>query len=226
MNILRRTTDILSANLNDLIDHFEQPEKMLRHGLREMESSLDSVSSAVARSIAAERLLQKEHDEHDQQAAAWGQRAAAAVEAADDGLARRALARKHEHLRLSRELEEQLTEARAANSVLRSQIDLLRQKHAAAHRKLSILSARQAAAMAHNQFRASAASSHFQLGAADRFQRHYQKLEMAEAEATALAELHGADETLAAWEFERQVRTVEIDAEIDAELAALKQRHA
>jgi phage shock protein A len=119
-------------------------------------------------------------------------------------------------------LDEQLAEARAANSVLRAQVELLRQKHAAVRRKLAIVSARQAAAQAQNEFRTGAAGLQYQVAAADRFQRHYQKLEMAEAEAMALAELNaGVDESLAALEFERQIR----NDEIDAELAALKQQH-
>ena len=59
MGIFQRTTDILAANVNDLIDRFEEPERMLRHALREIETLVATTSSAVARSIATEKLLAK-----------------------------------------------------------------------------------------------------------------------------------------------------------------------
>ena len=54
MGIFHRTTEIVSANLNDFVDRFEQPDRMLRHAVREMETLLSTTSSAVARSLAAE----------------------------------------------------------------------------------------------------------------------------------------------------------------------------
>ena len=132
MGIFQRTSDMISASVGDLIERFEHPEKMLRHAIREMEESVASVSAAVARSIAAERLLKREQEAHDAQAAAWAVRAAKAVEAGHDDLARRALGHKLDHRRLSESIERELTEARAANEQLRRQVESLREKHASA----------------------------------------------------------------------------------------------
>ncbi len=80
MGILQRTTEILSANLNDFVDGLEQPERMLRHSLREMESLVATTSSAVARSLAAERLLSNARDSQLQQIGTWRTRAKAALD--------------------------------------------------------------------------------------------------------------------------------------------------
>jgi phage shock protein A len=59
MGIFRRFTDILSANLNDLIDRFEDPEKALRQAIREMEQAVTDALNSAAKVIANERLLTK-----------------------------------------------------------------------------------------------------------------------------------------------------------------------
>ena len=73
MGIFRRTADIFAANLNDLVDRFEEPERMLRHALREMEALAGATSAAVARSIATEKVLAKSRAEHLTQADEWRQ---------------------------------------------------------------------------------------------------------------------------------------------------------
>ena len=89
MGIFQRTGDMISASVSDLLERFEHPVKMLRHALRDMEQSVATVSIAVARSIAAERLLAREQQRHLDQAIYWGEKAAKNVEAGNDELARR-----------------------------------------------------------------------------------------------------------------------------------------
>ena len=57
MGLFRRFGDILSANLNDLVDRFEDPEKMLRQAIREMEQAVASGLNSAAKVVANERLL-------------------------------------------------------------------------------------------------------------------------------------------------------------------------
>jgi phage shock protein A len=195
MGIFQRTGDMISASLNDLLEQFEHPEKMLRQALRDMEHSVTTVSAAVARSIAAERLLAREQERHKIQAAYWADKAAAAVAAGNDDSARRALAHKLEHDRLARSLDRQLAEARASNQELRSQVEALREKHLSARRQLSALLARQAAADARRRFHSSIPGTQSALASLTRFDHFREKIELAEAEAVALAELElGADD--------------------------------
>src|SRR6266545_1321292 len=129
MGILQRANDIIAANVTDLVDRFEQPEKMLRHALRELETAIGTVLAAVARSIAAEKMLAKQYASHQEQAAAWKRRSEVAVAAGDDALARQAIARRLDHEQMASRLERQLEQSRLANQSLRSQVETLRSRH-------------------------------------------------------------------------------------------------
>ena len=219
MGIFRRTADILAANLNDLVDRFEEPERMLRHAIREMETLLSATSSAVARSIATEKVLTKARADHSSQAVEWRRRAAEAVDAGEDALARRAIARKLDHERAMAAMDRQLSDAREANGTLRRQLDFLRDKHAEAGTKLRMLSAQHTAALAQRQVFTSFGIPGGNASAIARFGRFYEQVEFAQAEAAALIELEtGGDMTLES-QFDRRIT----DRAIDDELTVLKE---
>jgi phage shock protein A len=214
MGIFRRVNDIISANLNDLIERFEDPEAMLRQAVREMDGLIATTSAAAARSIASERLLATELAAQRDRSIAWRQRAEAAVRAGDDDLARKALVRRREHEHLAQALEEQIAAADSANARLRRQIAAMHARRAEASRKLATLTARRTAADARRYAR----SAPSQLDAFARFERLSDKVELAEAEAEALAELEpGGDDS---W-FD-ELDAAEDQRAIDAELASLK----
>jgi phage shock protein A len=218
MGIFQRTSDIISANVNDLIERFENPEKMLRHALRDVEQSVSTVSAAVARSIAAERILASERDRYEAQAAYWQAKAAKSVEAGDEPSARRALARRLEYEERCRALDRQLAEARTTNSGLRRQVEILRDKQTTARRQLTSLMARQAVADANRRCRGVVPSAHAAIAALSRFEHFQSQIELNEAESIALAELEQSTETLDGAEFDREER----HEQIEAELAALR----
>jgi phage shock protein A len=220
MGIFQRTGDMISATLSDLLEQFEHPEKMLRQALRDMEHSVSTVSAAVARSIAAERLLAREQERHNGQAAFWAGKAVTTVAAGNDASARRALAHKLEYQRLAQSLDRQLVDARASNQELRLQVDALREKHASARRQLSALLARQSAADARRRFRTGAPGIQSAQVSLTRFEHFREKIELAEAEAFALAELELGIDNIESSEFDIDDRT----QAIESELAALKER--
>jgi phage shock protein A len=129
-----------------MVDKFEDPEKMLKQALSEMETSIAEATGAAARAIASEKLLAKELTEHERQIAHWQERAEAAVAAGDDGLARKALTRKQEHEKLARALRDELSATESTSRTIRRQVDAMKVKHAEAKRKLAGLAARQRAA--------------------------------------------------------------------------------
>ncbi len=218
MGIFQRTTDILAANVNDLIDRFEEPERMLRHALREIEALVATTSSAVARSIATEKLLAKTRDEHSARADEWQRRAATAVDASDEALARRAIARTLDHQQAMLAAEGQLAAARETNRVLRRQLDLLRDKHASARSRLMMLTARQMAAEAQRQMFSTFLAPSGPGRALARFERFYQQVEFAQAEAAALVELETHGEEDLESEFDRRA----VEGAVEDELARLK----
>ncbi len=68
MRLFQRIGDIIAANLNDLVDRFEDPEVMLKQAIREMDTMIDGATASAVRAIATERLLSKDLSDHEQNA--------------------------------------------------------------------------------------------------------------------------------------------------------------
>jgi phage shock protein A len=220
MGIFRRVSDIISANLNDMVDKFEEPERMLKQAIREMEQSIEEATAAAAKAIASERLLAKELAMHRQQSAQWQQRAEQAVKAGDDDLARQSLRRRREHDKLVSALSDQSVAAGETGQSLRRQVEAMRAKHAEAKRKLATLAARSKAAHARKRLQATGGRLEFRSDAFTRFDLMREHVEQAEAEADALAELHaGADEPVAV-----MFQSREDDLCVEADLREIKER--
>ena len=210
MSIFRRVNDILTANINDLVDRFEDPQKMLRQAVREMEKAIAAAVTAAARSIAAQKLLANEIERHRAEAGRWHNRATAAVAAENDDAARRALSRRREHERLIDALEAEHAAAEAAIARLRQRIDAMRAKRAEAGRVLVLLAARQSVAEMVRTFQGPAAC--LSSSAFDRFDRLRQRVELAEMEAESWLEL--ADEDRHDWPPGAEAEAAAIEAEL------------
>src|SRR5437879_1200170 len=107
MGIFKRLQDIVSANLNDMVEQWEEPEPMLRQAVREMESAIGESKGEVARAMASEKLVLRDLEENRRQVRDWQERAEQALRAGDEGLARRALARRLEYEKIGAALEDQ-----------------------------------------------------------------------------------------------------------------------
>lgn len=97
MALLERVSTLLRANLNDLVEKAEDPERMLKQIVLDMENQLLQVKTQVAIAIADEHLLEKKRAEHAEQAAEWRRKAEMAVQKGHDDLARAALERALSH---------------------------------------------------------------------------------------------------------------------------------
>jgi phage shock protein A len=218
MGILQRLTDILSANVNELLERYEDPELLLKQAIREMEAAVGSALENAVKVVAEEKLLARQLSTEESTAALWRERANAAVKRGDDEAARTALIRKREHEAVSTALAKQLEEAATLGQSLRRQIESLRRRTEDARRKLVLLTARQHAAQARQrllvEFSAAPVGEH----AFQKFERLCRKVERTEAEAEALAELTGeaANQDFAAAELSRNRE------DIEEELSALK----
>ena len=93
MSLLDRVSTLLRANLNDLVEKAEDPERMLKQIVLDMENQLMQVKTQVAIAIADQHLLEKKKAEHEAQAAEWRRKAELAVQKGQDDLARAALER-------------------------------------------------------------------------------------------------------------------------------------
>ncbi|MGI6217226.1 MAG: PspA/IM30 family protein [Coriobacteriales bacterium] len=94
MAIFARITDVLKANINDLIDKAEDPEKMVKQIILEMEEQIDMATQGLGQAMASQKLAKKQLDQVNADIAEWDQKARAALSGGDEELARKALAAK------------------------------------------------------------------------------------------------------------------------------------
>ena len=70
-NLFKRISDVIAANLNDLVDRVEDPERMIKQLIREMEENISSAREGVIDAVASEKQLAKELDSQRRQAGEW-----------------------------------------------------------------------------------------------------------------------------------------------------------
>src|SRR5579871_5451000 len=93
MALLERVATLVRANLNDLVDKAEDPEKMIKQVIVDMENQLLQVKTQVAISIADQHVLEKKQQEAAANEKQWMRRAEMALDKGDEALARSAVER-------------------------------------------------------------------------------------------------------------------------------------
>lgn len=216
MGLFNRIGDIVSANLHDMVERFENPQAMLRQAIREMEQAIALSQDRAVEVIASQKLLARQAAENRRAFEHWQAMAHQAVGANDDASARRALTRKAEHQKLLAALDEEQQAAGETAARLRRQIAALRAKLAEARRRQATLTARQHMAAVRRRLAGDCLAAD-ELGFG-RYQRLETRLDQAEAEADAAEELYGS------WDAEAEgIESLEIEQEL-AELKAAQGR--
>jgi phage shock protein A len=218
-DLFKRINDVISANINDLIDRVEDPERMVKQIIREMEDNISKAKEGVVLAIASEKQLQKELESNQKQAAEWLSRAETALNNNNDDLARSALARKKEHDAICKVLEPSWQSAKNSSDRLKSQLKALEAKLEEARRKRTSLTARQHAAQARQQMDKTLSNFDAGIKAQTNFERMEDAVMAMEARTEALEELRNDSSQL-----EREFLDMETHAEIDEELRNLKQK--
>ena len=110
MGIFTRFRDIVSSNLNAMLDRAEDPEKMIKLMIREMEDTLVELKSSCAAVMANSKTVRRQVEEANARADGWNDKATLAVSKERDDLAREALIEKRRYSRKAETLENELTE--------------------------------------------------------------------------------------------------------------------
>jgi phage shock protein A len=206
MALLERVSTLVRANLNDLIDKAEDPEKMIKQVILDMQNQLLQVKTQVAIAIADQHLLEKKQKENEDKVAEWMRKAELAVDKKEDDLARASLQRVESYRDLSESFAQQVIDQRAQVENLKAALRQLDQKLTEAKAKADLLIARQ------HRARAVGKASDAKLTIGDNskavaFDRMKHKVARTEAVSQAKAELAADDveERLAALEKEDRI---------------------
>jgi phage shock protein A len=216
MALLERVATLVRANLNDLIDKAEDPEKMIKQVILDMQNQLLQVKTQVAISIADQHVLEKKLKENEESQRQWQERAEMAVDKQDDALARAALERALSHQSMSGSFRQQVEDQKAQVENLKTALLKLQQKLTEAQSKSDMLIAQ------HRRSRALGKATEAGLAIGDgsnaaAFDRMKDKVRHTEAAAQATAGLLADD-------VEERFAALEKEREIDRLLSELKAR--
>lgn len=218
-SIIDRISTILKANINDMLDKAEDPEKMIYQLIRDMEAEYERAKDQVAESMAHEKKMEREYLAAQGLAQEWEGKAAAALQAGKEDLAREALARKLAYDKTAANLKEQLEEQTQAVTLLQQQLHALAAKIEDAKRQKDVILARQKRVEAERHLRATSSMLRYSDSAFAAFERIKGRVEDEEGILEAARELEQQATEARFAEMER-------DSEVDIALAELKAKIA
>ncbi len=188
MGIFDRINILAKSNINDLIDKAEDPEKIAKQVIYDLEEALREASTGVAASITEEKKLKSLIDECEDESERWEKRAMTAIEKGEDDLAKEALKRKGGFDNdLTRYRESHIVQLEQVK-MLKDSLRLLEGKIEDAKRRRDSLIARSKSAEAQKKI-AETMSKASKLNPLDVLDRMEDKVAMVEAQAQAYTEL-------------------------------------
>jgi len=192
MAIFERLTDLLKANINDLIDKAEDPEKMVKQIIIDMEEQLQNAVQGLGSVMASERQVLKQLDEAKAQSKLWEDRAKSALKESNEDLARQAVDNKLKADESVKQYEKMHAEISAQLVTLRQQVDILKLKLNEARTRQSLLIARDKVADARKEV-SKAVGDLDSSGAFAKMDKMEKKIAEKEAQADAAFEISGID---------------------------------
>jgi phage shock protein A len=216
MALLERVATLVRANLNELVDRAEDPEKMIKQVILDMQNQFMQVKTQVAIALADLHLLEKKQQENQAREEEWIRKAELAVSKGDDRLARAGLDRAMSYKHLAASFVEQIEDQKAQVEVLKEALHALGRKITEAEGRAEVLIAqhRRTKAVGRATEASQLANSPDNTGA---FQRMSNKVKREEAVSQAAVELSGE-------EIDRRFEKLEREQEIERMLQELKQR--
>jgi len=221
MGVFTRFKDIISANLNSMLDRAEDPEKMIRLMISEMEETLVELKSSTASLMADKLKVKREGDWMQSEVRKWSERASLAMDKGREDLAREAIIEKQRFEARMQELDAEVAKFDGLIDQSRSDINRLEEKITAARKKQRLLVQRQNRAQGRMQTEKNirkAGSSEAIL----KFEEYEHRIDRMEA-AAGLAATAPAKQGES---LEEKFARLETDQAVEKELAALKEKKA
>lgn len=216
MGIFSRTRDIIAANFNELLDHADDPAKMIRMIILEMEETLVEVRASAARTIADQKEMHRHCVKLDKLQADWGEKAQLALSKDREDLARAALVEKKRAADMADQLKQEIAVLDDALRAYEQDIAKLQNLLREARSRQTQIAARLESAENRVKLRSLMTNERVD-EALTRFDQLERRVDYAEGRADALSIADGAKPTLA-----EEIAALEGGDKIDAELEAMK----
>ena len=216
MGIFSRFADIVNSNINSILERAEDPEKMVRLIIQEMEDTLVEVRSSSARTLAEKKDLERRIERLKADAADWENRATLAIQKDREDLAKAALMEKQKVVDVVSAMQQEMAVVDENLDKLKSELELLQSKLKDAKARQHAMAMRRDTASNRLQVKKQLDSEKVQ-DAMQRFDRYEQRVDTLEAEVDSYD--LGKSKSLA-----EEIADLEAEEKINGELEALKQR--
>jgi phage shock protein A len=214
--IFKRLADLLKANINDLIDKAEDPEKLVKQIIIDMEEQLQNAVQGLGSVMASERQMLKKYEEAQAESKMWEERAKTALKANNEDLAKQALDSKLKGDESMKQYYNMYKEVSSQSKVLKEQVEILKNKLLEARARQSLLIARDKVAEARKEV-VTAVGNLDSSGAFAKMDKMESKIAEKEAQADAAFEISGLDA-----EKTNEFTDMENKQAVDDEMARLK----
>lgn len=218
MGMFSRFTDIINANINAMLDKAEEPEKMIKLIINEMEETLVEVRSSAAKYIAEKKTIMRNIRDMENRVTNWHTKAELALTKGREDLAKSALVEKQTCTQKLAEFNEELVQIDEHLIAVQQDSQRLQDKLSEAKRKQEAFALRQQSAEVRLKVREKAVIHNID-EAINKFERYQQKIDRVEAEVEAYDMTSSND-------LDSQFRALENDENVEQELEQLKQKVA
>lgn len=220
MGIFQRIGDILKSNVNDLIDKAENPEKMVKQIIIDMQKELKKSTEALGKAKASERIAKQQYDKAVAVSKDWENKAKAALKAGDQELAKKALAKKVK-------ADEEVASYKEMHETISTQTEAINNQVETIKSKLEEAKSRQAMLIARSQMADTKKNLAQSIGGIDssssseKFDRMEEKIMRKEASADAFADIAGTNDTEETDSFEKMQTNAKVDDELQRLMAEM-----